>query len=127
MSVSTGPFRRSDRLLVSRDFRRVSRHGRRSSGEAFVLLHAQPGPGADEGACRIGISASRKVGNAVVRNRIKRRVREWFRHNRATLPDDSDWVVIARRKAADLDAAAIGAALDRLVVKALRPRPGSRA
>lgn len=49
---------------------------------------------------RLGITTSRKVGNAVTRNRIKRRVREWFRQEHAYFPEGMDVVVIARRAAA---------------------------
>jgi ribonuclease P protein component len=45
---------------------------------------------------------SRKVGGAVVRNRVKRRVREWFRQARRDLAPDLDLVVVARRAAAGL-------------------------
>lgn len=45
---------------------------------------------------RLGITVSRKVGNAVVRNRFKRRTREWFRSQRSLLNPELDLVVIAR-------------------------------
>jgi ribonuclease P protein component len=45
---------------------------------------------------RLGLSVSRKVGNAVVRNRWKRRLREAFRLNREALPQGVDLVVIPR-------------------------------
>jgi ribonuclease P protein component len=45
---------------------------------------------------------SRKVGTAVERNYVKRRIREWFRHNWTALPRDIAVVVIARRGAAEL-------------------------
>ena len=51
---------------------------------------------------RLGITTSRKVGNAVVRNRFKRRLRAWFRANRSDLPGEVDLVVIARRAGANL-------------------------
>lgn len=51
---------------------------------------------------RLGITVSRRVGNAVVRNRVKRHVREWFRRARPGLQPDLDVVVIARREAATL-------------------------
>lgn len=51
---------------------------------------------------RLGITASRKVGNAVVRNRFKRRIRDWFRHNRGQIDSNLDLVVIARRSGARL-------------------------
>ena len=108
---TTGRFRRSDRLLDSRDFRRVLRRGRRRASAELVVVTADPfeksnDPGAlpDSGQAlrRLGITASRKVGNAVVRNRFKRRVRAWFRENRGELPGDVDLVVIARRSGARL-------------------------
>ena len=56
-----------------------------------------------ESVRRLGITASRKVGNAVVRNRVKRAIREWFREAWDDLPEDVDVVVIARRAAAELE------------------------
>jgi ribonuclease P protein component len=47
---------------------------------------------------RLGLTVSRKVGNAVVRNQIKRRIREWFRRHRNEFPK-GDLVVIARPSA----------------------------
>jgi ribonuclease P protein component len=51
---------------------------------------------------RIGITVSRKVGCAVTRNKVKRYIREIFRHNRHTLPA-VDMNVIARRESATMD------------------------
>jgi ribonuclease P protein component len=72
---------------------------------------------------RIGITASRKVGGAVVRNRVKRGVREWFRRNRAALPEDADVVVIARPPAAALSTAELHGQLSWLAAQA---RSGAR-
>jgi ribonuclease P protein component len=55
------------------------------------------------GAARLGISVSRKVGNAVCRNRIKRRLREFFRVHRQELPAGVDLSVVAKPGAAALD------------------------
>ena len=52
---------------------------------------------------RLGITASRRVGNAVVRNRVKRLVREYFRLNMANLPDGLDVSIIARSGAGRLN------------------------
>jgi len=64
---------------------------------------------------RLGLSASRRVGNAVVRNYIKRSVREWFRNARDQFPKNMDLVVIARPAARKLSAPALGRSLDGLM------------
>lgn len=95
--------RRCDRLRERRDFQRVSRDGIRANSASFVVLAAPSRAAAP--ACRLGVTASRRVGNAVQRNRVKRRIREWFRCHRDELPGGRDIVVIARQGAAALDTA----------------------
>lgn len=109
----TGRFERADRLLDSKDFNRVSRGGFRAAAGEFVMLMTL---GGSSGRRRLGISASRRVGNAVVRNRIKRGVRDWFRRERSRLPAVVDLVVIARPKAKALVG---GDAIDRALEKTL--------
>ncbi|MEE9606451.1 MAG: ribonuclease P protein component [Myxococcota bacterium] len=111
----TGRFRRSDRLLRSGEFQRVARRGHRVATRHFVLLLAR-----DEGRMegqrrRLGITTSRKVGNAVVRNRVKRRVREWFRRSRSSIAAGSELLVIARPAATDLATREVGAVLDEML------------
>ncbi len=48
--------------------------------------------------CRLGLSVSRKVGGAVLRNRWKRLIREAFRTSRSRLPEGLDLIVIPRKK-----------------------------
>ena len=55
---------------------------------------------------RIGITVSKKVGNAVIRNRIKRLIREFFRNNRLKFPV-ADYNIIARSGAPNLDYSAV--------------------
>ncbi len=64
---------------------------------------------------RLGITTSRKVGNAVVRNRVKRRVREWFRRSRSSIAAGSELLVIARPAATDLATREVGAVLDEML------------
>ncbi len=106
--------RRADRLCSSKDYRRMNRTGSRQAGRHFVL---QTAPGRDPERSRLGLVVSRKVGNAVARNHVKRRVREWFRHNRALLGAAQDVVVLARAGAARLDGKAIDRELTKLVAR----------
>ena len=102
MPDPTGPFRRGDRLLKPSEFSRVGREGHRVAEPAFVLL-VSPRTAAGSGSLqRLGITVSRKVGGAVVRNRVKRRVREWFRRSRPKLRSGIDVLVIGRSGAAGL-------------------------
>lgn len=71
-------------------------------------------PARGGGAAKLGLAVSRRVGGAVARNRVKRRVREWFRQARSKLPPRTDWVVIARAGAAGLDQRATDAELTSL-------------
>lgn len=116
----TGRFGRSDRILESKDFRRISRGASRSASSEFVvLMGSRPEKPFCVGleAPRLGLSTPRRVGNSVVRNYIKRSVREWFRQTRHQLPPNTDLVVIARPGAASLSALGFGASLDRLVAR----------
>ena len=103
--------RREARLRDGRDFRRVNRRGKRQATRHFVAVVA---PARAPGAAHLGLAVSRRVGNAVARNRVKRRIREWFRHRREELPADTDWVLIARAGAAQLDARETRAELEEL-------------
>lgn len=58
------------------DFERLRRRGRRIETRHFILLILDREDGA---STRLGITVTRRVGNSVRRNRIKRLVREWFR------------------------------------------------
>jgi len=124
MGIETGRFKRSDRLLDSRDYRRVLRQGRRRADSDVVVISApcrrNDSQSSDfgrprQGGSRIGITASRKVGGAVVRNRFKRRVRAWFRFRRRELSEDRDFVVIARRSGAGLSYDQLDRQLSRLI------------
>ena len=115
MSTGTGRFRRTDRLLRSRDFRHVAGQGTRAAERYFVVLAVPTPDSSQQKVTRVGITVSRRVGGAVARNRLKRRIREWFRGARAGLRPGMDIVVIARRGAAELAGYQVEDELGRLV------------
>lgn len=91
--------KRSEFIAVQAGEDRAKLHGRRF----LVLVRERDDAHAGTpGAGRIGITVSKKVGNAVVRNRIRRWVREFVRRDRAWLPAGRDVVVIAKHDAAQI-------------------------
>jgi ribonuclease P protein component, eubacterial len=90
------------RLSRSSDFQRVYRQGS-STASRFLVLHYFKQPvAAVGGEPRLGLSVSKKLGGAVVRNRVKRLLREAFRECVTRLPGDYDYVLIARPQLTDL-------------------------
>jgi ribonuclease P protein component len=106
---------KAQRLRTNREIREAYAEDRRHVARSFVLFFRS-----GEDACRrLGVVASRKVGNAVERARAKRRLRELFRRNRDAFQGPDDVVLVARRAiltapfaklAADLRAIAAAAA-----------------
>lgn len=126
----TGRFRRADRILCSRDFGRAVKFGKRGTSKNFVIAIAPRTDGVarepNEIRSRLGVTVSKRVGNSVIRNRVKRRIREWFRHAREGLPTESDIVVIARRTARNLSGSEVALALDKAIHGARVGRGGRK-
>ena len=92
-----------DRLHHRRQFEAVYTLGSRIAGRSFTLFILPN----DCGNCRLGVTVSRKVGNAVVRNQARRRLREIFRRQRAALGIGNDIVIHVRPEAARRPLAAL--------------------
>lgn len=93
--------RRAQRLRSSRDFQRVRTQGRRVSGALLTLGYAPQADSGETGYTRVGFSVGRRVGGAVERNRVKRRLREVMRRKLAGIVQGYDLVITARPGAAD--------------------------
>ncbi len=85
------------------------REGRRYSGEALVL-YFRPA----EQVRRIGVTAGRRLGGAVVRNRAKRRLREAFRRLESRLCARGDIVLVARAQAGTVPFSSLVAEMEAL-------------
>ena len=113
------------RLSRSSDFQRIYRQGS-STASRFLVLYSFKRP-AETGAegPRLGLSVSKKLGGAVVRNRVKRLLREAFQGCAGHLAEEYDLVVIARPQLLELVAresagekGVVGAAVRELLVRA---------
>jgi len=79
------------KILKRSDFLRIGKSGATVRTKHFIIRYARN----DLLVSRIGVTASKKIGGAVKRNRVKRLVREFFRSNRSRLRNSTDFVFIA--------------------------------
>ncbi|GIP40646.1 ribonuclease P protein component [Paenibacillus sp. J31TS4] len=99
---------KENRLAKREDFQKVYRRGKSFANHQFVvyrLEQREPAP------LRLGVSVSKKVGNAVVRNRLRRTVKEIVRLNLDRLEANVDVIVIARKPVAEMEYAGIQSSL----------------
>lgn len=93
---------RRNRLSRSRDFDAVYRHGR-SVSTRFLVLYRFEREDDSEGEARLGIAVPKKIGGAVTRNRIKRRLREVWRELLPDIPRGADYVLLVRAPLAEAE------------------------
>ncbi|MBZ5515249.1 MAG: ribonuclease P protein component [Acidobacteriia bacterium] len=91
-------FPKEARLLSRREFRRVYDEGQRRSGRLGAVFYRPNGLP----LTRLGITAPARLGSAVLRNRVKRRLREAFRLNRVAIPAGWDIVLNPREAVAEV-------------------------
>jgi len=85
-------FGKNERIRNKKDYVRIYKKGNRGYSEHFTwIIHRNPAE-----IRRLGITAGKKVGTAVKRNRIKRLLREFFRLNKSRLPEGHDIVIMVR-------------------------------
>jgi ribonuclease P protein component len=108
--VAEYSFPKSARLLRRADFLALLVGSRKISTKRFLIVWKQ----LDSSSARIGITVSKKVGNSVVRNRIKRYVREYFRQNKAYFVT-AQYNIIAKKGADELDFRQVSRELDSIL------------
>jgi len=111
-------FPKSFRLCCTGQFQNVFA-ARCSAADHAIILFAAPNKLPH---CRLGLSVSRKIGNAVCRNRWKRLIREAFRISRSELPGGLDLVVVPQRNVDVHSVTHVEKSLQRLVKKIITRR-----
>ena len=103
----------SSSLKLNHIFRRL--YHTNGFGSAYLVLYARRNR---TNTNRVGITVSKKLGHAVIRNRIRRRLREVYRLNEEKFQPGFDIVVVARSRALDADFASLTKAYLSLAAKA---------
>lgn len=103
------------RLKKNNDFQAVFKNGKSMANRQFVIYHLHK---SGQTHFRLGLSVSKRIGNAVTRNHIKRLVREVFTSLQDQLKQDADYVVIARKPTAHMDYHQVESSLRHVLKKA---------
>lgn len=122
METSAEAFPKRFRLRKRREYLQAQRVGRRLTSPHFIVYARSNGSRRP----RLGITVSRKVGKAHVRNRVKRLVREVFRRAREEFPSGMDFVVVAKSEIDPPDLAQTREELLGLARRLEQNRPGPR-
>ena len=91
--------KKSFRVKREKDFKAIFKEGTSFANRKFVIYQLEN----QQNHFRVGLSVSKKLGNAVIRNQIKRRIRHILLSVREHLADNIDFVVIARKGVEGLD------------------------
>lgn len=90
---------KQQRIKKNKEFQHIFKKGKSFANRQFIVYVLKN----DQPEFRIGLSVSKKVGNAVTRNRIKRYIRQTFLELKDDLKPNADYVIIARQQAAEMD------------------------
>jgi len=91
-------FTKADRILKHSEFVRLSKLGKKIHNRYFIAVFSM---GRFE-RTRLGITVTKKTGDSITRNRIKRFIREYFRLNKQNIAGNWDINIIAKKEASNL-------------------------
>jgi ribonuclease P protein component len=92
-------FSKEERIRRRVDFLEIFREGKKARTAHFLVAYRLNG----RPHRRLGITVGKKVGSAVVRNRLKRRIREFYRQNKELFPPGTDVVITAKEGAGSFE------------------------
>jgi ribonuclease P protein component len=109
------------RIKKNKEFQQVFQNGKSFANRQFVVYVLKK---QDQETFRIGLSVSKKLGNAVTRNQIKRYIRQAFLELKDEVAPGSDYVIIARKPAAEMGMQEIKKSLEHVlkVARVLKKR-----
>lgn len=91
-------FSKTERLTKNKEFRRIFREGKSFSNQ-YLTIYIYQRPPTEGNQIRLGLVVSRKLGKAVKRNKLKRRLREFFRLHKHLLKPSLDIIFLPRNQA----------------------------
>ncbi|MBD8005578.1 ribonuclease P protein component [Bacillus norwichensis] len=100
------------RIKENAEFQAVFKKGKSVANRQFVIYMLEK---EKQNHFRIGLSVSKKIGNAVMRNRIKRCIRQAFHELEEQISHNKDFVIIARKPAAEMDYHSIKKSLEHVL------------
>lgn len=92
--------RKEYRIKKNKEFQEIFKNGKSVANRQFVLYTLKK---SEQSHFRIGLSVSKKIGNAVTRNRIKRYIRQAFHEFDGNIHNEWDYIIIARKPTAGMD------------------------
>jgi ribonuclease P protein component len=102
------------RIKKNNEFQYIFRHGKSFANRQLVIYYAEK---PDQEHFRVGLSVGKKIGNAVMRNQIKRYLRQAFRELEQDIRPDVDIIIIARQPTKEMGFGEMKKSLNHLLYK----------